>query len=80
MWCARYNLGADHARDKERFAQKEREEAVKKARERRLEDFRAKEKIRKQIRDDRRLEVAIHLYYNVVATQQIRYWTVGVYN
>lgn len=41
-------------RDKERFAMKEREEAVKKARDRRREDILAKEQLRRQIEADRR--------------------------
>ena len=51
---SRYNLSAEHVRDKERFAQKEREEAVKKARERRRADILAKERLRREIQADRR--------------------------
>lgn len=51
--ASRYNLGEEHMRDQERFALKSREEAVKKARERRRADMLAKEQIRRQIQEDK---------------------------
>lgn len=53
----RYVLGPEHVREKERFAQKEREEAIRKARERKREDIKAKERLRRQIEEDRRCGV-----------------------
>ena len=54
LFFARYNLGAAHTEGKERFAAKEREEAVKKARERRKEDMRAKDLLRRELEADKR--------------------------
>jgi len=36
---SRYNLGEDHRKDKERYAAKEREEVVRKAREKRMAEI-----------------------------------------
>ena len=51
---SRYNCGPLHMKDKKRFEEKTREDMVKKARERRKEDIRAKELLHRQIQDDRK--------------------------
>ena len=50
----RYNVSEDHVRDRERFAAKERQEAVKRAREMRVAEIKARQQIKKQIAEDRK--------------------------
>jgi hypothetical protein len=51
---SRYDLGAEHARDKERYAAREREDVIRKSKERKVAEVKARNLIKQQIADDRR--------------------------
>ena len=50
----RYTLNEDHSRDKDRFAAKEREEAIKRAKVMRLADIKARQQVMQHIEEDRK--------------------------
>ncbi|XP_064401997.1 uncharacterized protein LOC135347837 isoform X2 [Halichondria panicea] len=54
----RYIVNEDHSRDKDRFAAKEREEAIKRAKVMRLADIKARQQVMQHIEEDRKAKEA----------------------